>query len=151
MSRWQFSIRGLLVVTAIISVVLAVAVRLPTFFTVCLLVAAPTILIVAVLKSANFATSDHRPRLALLVWIALGSFFACYSFAILITGLQDEDGIAGFAVFGLAIMSISCVTCLARAWESYLLVGRPSTATDSVPIDPSEVVSAVSKVETDQT
>jgi hypothetical protein len=141
MSRWQFSIRGLLVVTAIISAVLAVAVRLPAFFKVCLLIAAPTLLLmIAAFQSANFATSDRRPRFALFAWIALGSFFACYSFAILKASLRDEDGVSGFAVFGLAIMSICCITCLARAWQSYRMVRRSSTAADSVPIDPSEAL-----------
>jgi len=75
-SRWQFSTRHLLVLTAIVSVVLSVAVRMPVFFRVVLAFTAPVLIVVAVLQSANFATSDRRPRLAVVVWLALGSVYA---------------------------------------------------------------------------
>lgn len=147
MKRWRFSTRALLVVTAIVSAVLAVAVRLPTVFTVCLMIAAPTLLIIAVLQSANFATSDRRPRLALVAWMVLAAFFSLYSFAILKMGVLGEDGVSGFAVFGLAIMLLCLTTCLAQAWKSWRRIGRSPTVADSVPIDASE---SLPSIEADQ-
>jgi hypothetical protein len=138
MRRWQFSIRGLLIVTAFVSLVLAIAVRLPILFTVCLSVTAPTLLMIAVLQSANFATSERRPRLALIAWIMLAAFFALYSFAILRASVLGENGVSGFAIFGLAIMSLCLITCLSKAWQSYRLSRRSPTAVDSVSNDPSE-------------
>ena len=138
MKRWQFSIRGLLIVTAFVSLVLAIAVRLPIFFTVCLSVAAPTLLMIAVLQSANFATSERRPHLALIAWIMLAAFFALYTFAILRASLLGENGVSGFAIFGLAVMSICLITCLAQAWRSYRRIGRSPTAADSVSSDHSK-------------
>jgi hypothetical protein len=122
--RWQFSTRGLLVLTAIVSFVLAFAVRLPTVFTVILLIAAPVLLLIAVFHTANFATSDRRPRIALLSWLMFATFFALYSSAILSAGLQNERGVSGGAIFGLSIMCLCCVICLLRAWQSFRLLGR---------------------------
>lgn len=129
--RWQFSTRNLLVITAIVSAVLAVAVRLPFFFAICLWIAAPTLLLIAVLQSANFATSDHRPRLALLAWIALGSFFALFAFAILLWMLNGREMISGFAVFGFAVMTVCCGTCLFRAVRCGCLIASSRTGGDS--------------------
>jgi hypothetical protein len=138
--RWQFSTRWLLVVTAIVSFVLAVAVRLPVFFKGCLLVAAPTLLLIALFQSANFATSDRRPRLALMAWLALGAFFAFFTFAIVMSSIRSEDRMWGFTVVGFAVMSLCCAVCLAKAWKSLLLVLSPPDRVDSVAIDPSNAL-----------
>jgi len=132
MLRWQFSIRGLLVATAFVSLVLAVAVRLPTFFTVCLVAAVPTLLLIAILHSANFATSDHRPRSAFITWIVLAMFFGCYSYAILRTSILGNDVDLGFGIFGLAVMSMCMVASLIQARKSWKLTQHSLRPPDSV-------------------
>lgn len=128
-SRWQFSTRHLLVLTALVSVVLSVAVRMPVFFRVVLAFTAPVLIVVAVLQSANFATSDRRPRLAVLVWLALASFFAFYCAAILNLAWQFES--VG-PLFPFAIMAACFATCLAQAWKSFRIIGKPPADDDSI-------------------
>ena len=111
--------------------VLAVAVRLPLFFAIFLWIAAPTLFLIALLQSANFATSDHRPRLALLAWIALGSFFALFTFAILLWMLNSGEVISGFAAFGFVVMAVCCGTCFVRAVHSGRLILRSRNDGDS--------------------
>ena len=128
-SRWQFSTRHLLVLTAIVSVVLSVAVRMPVFFRVVLAFTAPVLIVVAVLQSANFATSDRRPRLAVVVWLALGSFFAFYCAAILNAAWQYENVAT---LFPFAIMAACCATCFAQAWRSLRIIGKTPVDDDSI-------------------
>jgi hypothetical protein len=125
MNRWQFSTRHLLVLTAIVSVVLAVAVRMPVFFRVMLAFTAPVLIVVAVLQSASFATSDRRPRLAVLAWLALGLFFAFYCTMILILAWQHES--VG-PLFPFAFMASCCAICVAQAWRSLRLIGSKASA-----------------------
>jgi hypothetical protein len=131
MNRWQFSTRHLLVLTAIVSVVLAIAVRMPTFFRVVLAFTAPVLIVVAILQSANFATSDRRPRVALAAWCALGSFFALYSYAILWLGLRSVRPVPGGAIVLFCVMAGCCATCIVQAWRSYKLIGRSTAVADS--------------------
>jgi hypothetical protein len=131
MNRWQFSTRHLLVLTAIVSVVLAIAVRIPTFFRVVLAFTAPVLIVVAILQSANFATSDRRPRVALAAWCALGSFFALYSYAILWLGLRSVRPVPGGAIVLFCVMAGCCATCIVQAWRSYKLIGRSTAFVDS--------------------
>jgi hypothetical protein len=126
---WQFSTRHLLVLTAIVSVILAVAVRMPAFFRVVLAFAAPVLIVVAILQSANLATSDRRPRLAVVAWLALGSFFAFYCYAILHIAWQNER--VG-SLIPFAIMAACCATCIAQAWRSFQLIGKPPADADSI-------------------
>ena len=81
--RWQFSTRSLLLLTAIVSAILALAVSLPIWFQAMIWVAIPVLIVVALFQSANFLTSDRRPRLAILSWTMLAGFFGFYSAAIL--------------------------------------------------------------------
>ena len=128
--RWQFSTRSLLVLTALISVVLSVAVRMPTIFRVVLAFTAPVLIMVAILQSANFATSDRRPRLAVIAWLALASFFAFYCSAILHLAWQNES--VG-PLIPFAIMAGCCATCAAQVWRSFRLIGkRPANDDDSI-------------------
>jgi hypothetical protein len=137
MNRWRFSIRSLLVLTATLSIVLAFAVNLPELFRVALVIASPVLLIVAILQAANFATSDRRPRLSVLSWILLGTFFALYSAAIFRmlfeVGGQDLD----WPYIMLGLMSTCCLVCIFRACRSYMLVRRrgivTKSATDDMP------------------
>lgn len=138
MNRCQFSTRSLLVLTAIVSVVLAVAVRMPAVFQVALMVAAPVLFVVAIFQSANFATSDRRPRLALVAWTALGSFFAIYSFAIYWFGLQGQESVSAFAVVLFCVMAGCCLICLAEAWRSFNLIGASRSDADSTGVQTPE-------------
>lgn len=124
MERWQFSVRSLLVLTAILSLVLAFAVNLPGLFKIMLIVAAPVLLIAAILQSANFATSDRRPRLAVLSWSLLGAFFAVYAVAIIRLLVQAGGDRVDGPLLGLAIMAICCLACAYHAYRSFMLIGR---------------------------
>jgi len=124
--RWQFSIRSLLVLTAVTSLVLAVAVRLPMFFRVALLISVPVLLVVAVLQSANFATSDRRPRFALLSWTSFAAFFVLFALAIVRAGLSYASLVA------LCLMLACSIACVVQARRSYLLIGRSPIAIDSM-------------------
>ena len=131
-SRWQFSIRGLLVLTAIVSLVLAFAVNLPDVFRIMLIVAAPVLVVAAVLQSANFATSDRRPRLSVLSWSVLGAFFAMYAVALFRLlfqpGVDDDGGL----FIGLGLMGGCFLICMYRAYRSYLLIGRSRPASSGL-------------------
>ena len=102
---------------------------MPTFFRVVLAFTAPVLIVVAILQSANFATSDRRPRLAVLSWLALGLFFAFYCSVILQMAWQSES--AG-PLIPFAIMAACCATCLAQAWRSFRLIDKPSADDDSM-------------------
>src|SRR5262245_55254560 len=78
-SRRQFSTRSLLILTAIASLFLAFAVKLPEVFKFALVGLAVALVIVATLKSAFIVTSDRRPRVALLSWTILLALFAIFS------------------------------------------------------------------------
>jgi hypothetical protein len=74
--RWQFSIRSLLLLTAGVSVFAAFAANVPGFVQVMLLITAPVLILIAILQSANFLTSDRRPILAAISWSLFAGFFA---------------------------------------------------------------------------
>jgi hypothetical protein len=127
-SRWQFSTRSLLVLTAILSIVLAFAVKLPIAFRVALILAAPILLLIAILSVANFATSDRRPRLSIFSWLLLGMFFGLYAIAIarmvLIVGGRNAER---WTYVTLGIAAACCLICAYRVWRSYQLIRRLKT------------------------
>ena len=124
MRHWQFSIRGILFLTAIVSGVLAFAVRMPTFFQALLISAVPILFIVGLLQGANFATSDRRPRMAIVAWSLLGLFFAFYTGALFWQLSQTEFDFHALPPFflGISIMGGSFVVCIFRAYRACGLV-----------------------------
>ena len=70
--RWQFSLRALLVVTAVVAVVVSVAVRMPPVLR---LIAGVVCFLYVVIQALEFATSERRPILAGIfvgvVWIVV--------------------------------------------------------------------------------
>jgi hypothetical protein len=127
--RWQFSTRSLLLLTAIVSAILALAVSLPVWFQVMMGVAIPVLIVVALFQSANFLTSDRRPRLAMLSWTMLAGFFGFYSAAILslyYARAPESDEITSRIMFG--VMATCSVICVIRACRSllHLLSARTS-------------------------
>jgi hypothetical protein len=132
MPRRQFSIRGLLVLTAIISAVLAFAVRLPDVFRVLLIIAVPVLLIVAIFQSANFATSDRRPRIALLSWIALGIFFTLLAIGMFRMMVVAGGDLVTGPIIGLCILIGCAATCAVRAGRCYLMIRKPAAEADRI-------------------
>jgi hypothetical protein len=122
-SRWQFSIRGLLLLTALVSAALAVFVNVPGIVRVVLTTAAAVFVVIAVIQSANFATSDQRPLLAAISWALLAVFFAAFCAAIVrpyLMNAESSDSPGGFVFFSFAVMAACCLTCLFRAGRSLL-------------------------------
>jgi hypothetical protein len=122
-SKWQFSTRSLLLLTAVVSIILAVAVRLPDFFRIVLLSAAPVLVLIAIFQSANFATSDRRPLLASLSWALFAAFFGAFAFAIAYANLpleRPEDVLGPIIPFG--IMAGCCLVAARRAYRSCRLL-----------------------------
>lgn len=124
MNRWQFSTRHLLVLTAIVSVILAVAVRMPAVFQIALMVAAPVLFIIAVFQSANFATSDRRPRLAAISWSLMATFFALFALLCFGTSAHARKEMVGFPVFLGLTMAGCCLVCIHQALLSIRTVAR---------------------------
>jgi hypothetical protein len=125
--RWQFSTRSLLLLTAIVSAILALAVSMPVWFQAMILVAIPVLIGVALFQSASFLTSDRRPWLAMLSWSMLAGFFGFYSAAILslyFARAPESDEITSRVMFG--VMATCSVICVIRACRSllHLLSGR---------------------------
>lgn len=104
MKRWQFSIRSLLVLTAVVSLILAFAVKLPDAFRAALLAAVPVLLLVAIFQAANFATSERRPAVSLVSWTLFGGFFAFYSLTY-----------ASWSSVLLGVMTTCALLCFYRA------------------------------------
>ena len=123
-SRWQFSTRSLLVLTALVSVVLAFAVKMPAVFQVMLLLAALVLVVVAIFQTANFATSDNRPRLAVVAWLLLTSFFViyCAGIAMSLTLRAPTSVTPGWlSLFG--VMATCAVLSVYRACRSFRQIG----------------------------
>ncbi len=126
--RWQFSIRGILFLTAIVSGVLAFAVRMPAFFQAILIAAVPILFVVGLLQGANFATSDRRPRMAVVVWSLLGLFFALYTGALVwqLFRIDFDAGSVPPFLLGIGIMGGSFLVCVFRAYRACRLVVAPT-------------------------
>jgi hypothetical protein len=116
LSQWRFSIRGMLVLTALLSIVLAVGVNFPELVLAALAIAAPVAGLMLVFQLANFVTSERRPRIATLSWALLAMFFGLYAIAISPIGLVRADpaeSLLPLAFF--AVMASCCVVCIHRA------------------------------------
>lgn len=128
-AKRQFSVRGLLIFTAVISVVLAVAVKAPLFFLSAVLTASLSIGLILIFHTANFVTSVSRPRLTLLAWSLIGTFFACFTFLLLNVAIElAENG--GFGDVPLilflfvAVMTTCFLLCVFQAARSFSLIRR---------------------------
>jgi hypothetical protein len=130
--RWQFSIRGILFLTAIVSGVLAFAVRMPAFFQSLLIAAVPILFVVGLLQGANLATSDRRPRMAAVAWSTLGLFFAFYPGALVWQLFQIEFDSRSLPPFLLSIGIVggSFLACVFRAYRACRLVFAPTDCGD---------------------
>lgn len=125
--RWQCSTRSLFVLTAVVSVILAIVVKWPIVIRIFLIVAALGFVIAAMFKSAIFATSDRRPRLAMLSWAILAALFLLFS-AGTFRLLFYEDLILILPIF--CIMIVCLITCIVGVCRSYSLVSRKGVAGD---------------------
>lgn len=125
--RHQFTIRGLLLFTAVVSVVLAFAVRVPLAFQISLIVAAITLVVVVIFKSANFATSERRPRIAAISWTLLTLFFALFSLITLGASIhQLDDRLVLVPIFLCAAMTGCCLVSVYQAIRAVRNALRPS-------------------------
>jgi hypothetical protein len=124
--RWRFSMRSLLLLMALLSVILAVAVNVPELVKIVLLIAAPVLVVIAILQSANYATSDHRPRLATFSWTLLAVFFVLFSALFLrvhlANALLSEDGTGWLWIF--AVMVVCGFVSMYRACRSFMQIRR---------------------------
>jgi len=123
MKRWQFSIRSLLFLMAAVSLILAFAVTLPEIFKLLLIVAAAVLFVVGLLQSANFATSNRRPRLAVVSWSLLGLFFALLALLCLRVLVASETADV-VMIFLSGTMSACCLVCVVNAFRSFRQIGR---------------------------
>jgi hypothetical protein len=125
--RHQFTIRGLLLITALVSVVLAFAVRVPLAFQISLIVAAITLVVVMMLKSASFATSERRPRIAAISWTLLALFFALFSLISCGASIHLlDDRLVLVPVFLCASMTGCCLVSVCQATRAVRHAFRPA-------------------------
>jgi hypothetical protein len=117
--RWQFSVRGLLLFTAVVAAVLSVAAQLPALFHVLLITASIGCFLAAAMWTANFATSETRPLLAACTWLVFGAFFSQYgaTAALLVREHREsQTPMWGFVVGGIAAVMAACaLVCFYRA------------------------------------
>jgi hypothetical protein len=145
--HWQFSIRSMLLFTSAVAAVLAVAVRLPTFFQVALFVASIGCVLAAIFWTANAATADSRPRVAAVSWLAFGFYFSIY--VVIVSGAvardrsvvtenlrngRDTNDI--FLAASVGVMAACALVCFYRAMRAFVLAKR-LVATDNGIADPS--------------
>jgi CHASE2 domain-containing sensor protein len=127
--RRQFSLRGVMFLTAIVSAILAFAVRLPAIFQGMLIAAVPICIVVGLLHGANFATSDRRPRLSLIAWVVLGMFFALYSVALFRVLFDINADINPLPpTLGICVMGSCLAVCVYRTYRAYMLIRQPKEA-----------------------
>jgi hypothetical protein len=136
MSRWQFSVRGMLLFTALVAAVLSVAVKLPDVFRVALIVIAAVSLLAAIMWTANFATSDTRPRLATISWLAFAAFFS--AFATIGFQVAYESMMAGYeldvvAAGIVAVMSVCASLCFYRGGRAFVRARRSAANRPAAP------------------
>jgi hypothetical protein len=114
---------------------------MPFFFQLALVIAAITCFLVAVMWTANFATSDLRPRLAMASWIALGAFFS--AFATLWFLVVYGSKAAGYELepvdTGLVLVMAVCgLICFYRAGRAFVRACRFGTGRPLSPHDGAE-------------
>jgi hypothetical protein len=135
-SRWQFSVRALLLFTALVAAVLSVAVKLPDVFQVALIVIAAVSLFAAIMCTANFATSDMRPRLATISWLVFAAFFS--TFAAIGFHVAYESTMSGYeldvvAAGIVAVMAVCASICFYRGGRSFVRACRSATNRPAAP------------------
>lgn len=110
MTQWQFSIRQLLVLTAISAVVLTLVVRFPLFRVVVLCVL-PLPLSVVLLRLFQSLSATTRRRLGIAVLLTYGSLalFAAAASAWQLT--RDHDESTAFIWFLVATYGLMAVAC----------------------------------------
>ena len=128
--RRQFTLRGLLLVTAVVAGALAVAVQLPPVILVVLVV-------VFVSCTAKFATSDRRPLVAAVSWTIFGGFFVAYAGELVreVSHLTKPPPLFWVIV---AFMGGCGLTCFYRAGKS-LMLWRRSRQTETSTGDAGDV------------
>jgi hypothetical protein len=101
-SPWQFSLRALLLATAIVSAILAIAVNAPMLFAVTAMAVFAGAIVQGIGMGMTYATSEKRPLLATVSWIAFTLFFFAVGYAFLNAQLL----VPGYAFFCCGIISI---------------------------------------------
>lgn len=76
---WQFTLRQLLLVTALISVLLLIFVKYPILLKIALVFSLPAVFVIALFHAANIVTSESHPHLSLFSWSAFAAYFWAYS------------------------------------------------------------------------
>jgi hypothetical protein len=117
-SRIRFSLRSLFLATAILAVLLTIAVRIPILFVVIIISLAIGGFLQGISRGASYATSEKRPLLATIAWIAFGAFFIGLA-RVLVVGFEGT-----FPVFVLICFLACAGICLFRAWHALLVVVR---------------------------
>lgn len=76
---WQFTLRQMLLVTALIAVLLLIFVKYPILLKIALVFSIPAVFVIALFHAANIVTSESHPHLSLFSWSAFGAYFWAYS------------------------------------------------------------------------
>jgi hypothetical protein len=83
MTRWQFSLRTLLLITAIVSAVLAVAVRIPEIVVLSAVVAAFGFFVVEGPRGMlRLLVSERHPRWSAVLWMVFGTLLLAAAVAL---------------------------------------------------------------------
>jgi hypothetical protein len=137
--RLQFSVRALLLLTALVAVVLAVAVQLPLLFWVSVGIGAILLALQSLVWSVSFATSERRPRLAVISWMLFGGVFT--GIGLLVWSILQSNGAAAVDSRELAfyiLMGVCTLVCLVRAGTVCRGMRRPAMTADGASAEANE-------------
>ncbi len=114
--RWQFSLRALLVVTAVVAVAVPVAVRMPPLLR---LIAGVVCFLFVVIQALEFATSERRPILAAFSWVLFGLLFVAIG---LFVGSIFGGALRMEEIAFLLLMGGCALICLFHAGKALLAI-----------------------------
>jgi hypothetical protein len=119
--RWQFSLRTMLLATAILSAMLAVAVNVPILFYVALSAALTAAGLQAAAWSMTRLTSQNRPLVAMVAWLIFGLFFLAMAAAFWAPVAGDAASPGLLVLLGLVPLACA-LHCFVAAWRMLILV-----------------------------
>ena len=123
--RWQYSLRTLLAVMAVVAVVVTVAVRVPPVFRV---ISGVVLFLLAVIQALEFATSERRPLLAAFSWLLFGLTFLSIGLLVWSSALFFGGELWKEEIAFLMLMSGCSLICLFQAGKALLAIRNRNLA-----------------------